>query len=66
MSRPKYVLECSSAWHGLELMLLVAPVDIGVCQAIDVYTLIACWIIPAICEPRVRHRYNSVVIYPGQ
>ena len=57
---------------SLTVLLFVAPDDIGVCQLIGVYTLIACWTIPAIRKPipHVCYRkgdgyspYSKVVFY---
>lgn len=49
----------------LNVILPIAPDDIGVCQLIGVYTMIACWIIPAIRKSRVHHCSNGVVIHLG-
>ena len=48
------------------LTLLLALDDIGVCQLISVYTLIACWIIPAICEPRIICLQSNVATHLGK
>ncbi|KAH0826916.1 hypothetical protein J3R83DRAFT_4509 [Lanmaoa asiatica] len=50
-----------STWNRSDLVFLVAPDDMGVCQLIGVYTIIACWIIPAILV--FYSTYFVVVVY---